>query len=215
MFRRSHTISYWRVFLAKIGGQPENLNAEKYNEEFALKLGNDLIAWLTIKDSIGTVKNIFYEDFLLIERGDLTEDIISYLAKKFDSFSGLIKKAKKIQEIKILKYAGRKVLNSSVGIFCLKANHGYTEKVEYTQKNQVELVDDGEPIKYLPPDKLMELEKTYEEQLRIMKGYRVDIKHIKKPDEKKVPIKNAVSNRKPNKKRSKKSTATARKKKAS
>ena len=47
-----------------------NLAAEKWTEEIALDLANDLIDWMKKEDS-----NIFYEDFLFIEK-DLYNDLI-------------------------------------------------------------------------------------------------------------------------------------------
>jgi len=201
-------ISFWRVFVANKGGQPGNKNAEKYNEEFALKLGNDLIEWLKVLPS-----NILFEEFFYFKfDGNLHPNNISKLSQKFDSFSHLIKRAKKMQEIKLQKYAGSAILNSSMAIFCLKNHHNFRDKFEHIEKKEVDLFQDGEPIKSLPPEKLIELEQTLETQLGIMKGYSVS---IKKSDEKKAHLKNAVSNRKSNKKRSKKGKTTTRKKKAS
>jgi len=201
-------ISFWRVFVANKGGQPGNNNAEVWTEEIVLEIGRDIIEWM--KDKPAHIYFNVYMDFHC--KHDLSFNFIEQQSKRFDSFRELIKKAKRMQEAKIVQYAGTKIVNPTMGIFFLKNHHGYTDKMENTEKQQVELLADGGPIQELPQDKLLALEKTLETQLGIMKGYTVI---RKKPDEKKAPIKNALSNRKPNKKRSKKSTATTRKKKAS
>ena len=69
---------------------------EKWTEQKAIDLGNELIEWLKQKDESGEDKgNMFFEEFLIIEK-DLYLDLISYLSGKFSSFSELIEKAKKI-----------------------------------------------------------------------------------------------------------------------
>ena len=89
------------------GGQIGNKNAEKWTEEEALKLGNELIVWLKEKDEDGQDKgNIFFEEFLIIEK-NMYRDLIDYLSSKFESFSELKKRAKEIQELKLIKFLRR------------------------------------------------------------------------------------------------------------
>ena len=108
------------------GGQYNNQNAAKWIVEDALSLGNDLIAWLTKQPT-----NMFYEEFLVIEKG-LYPDLIAKLSKKFKSFSELIEKAKKIQEMKLLKYGVADKLNASMTKFVMINNHGYkSEKQDF------------------------------------------------------------------------------------
>lgn len=108
---------------------------EKWTEKKALKLGDDLIKWMKEKDEKGNDKgNIFYEDFLCIEN-DYYEELISYLCKKFTSFLNLIKKAKKIQELKLIKYGIADRLQPTMTIFVLKNHHAYKDKTE-TDLNQ-------------------------------------------------------------------------------
>lgn len=102
--------------------QPE----EKWTEEEALKLGNDLIVWMKA-NSI----NMFWEEYLVIER-DLYEGVISYLCGKFTSFSKLIEKAKKIQEIKLKKYGTADQLNATITKFVLINDHDWRDKSELT-----------------------------------------------------------------------------------
>jgi len=111
---------------------------EKWTEEKALALADELIEWLREKDEDGEDKgNIFYEEFLIIEK-DLYVDVIRYLTDKFSSFSERIKQAKKIQELKLQKYGVGDRLNASMTKFTLMNNHGWTDKSESKQKIQVE-----------------------------------------------------------------------------
>ena len=65
---------------------------EKWTEEKALKLGEDLIEWQKA-DSV----NMFWDEYLVLER-DLYPSLIAYLSNKFTSFSKLIEKAKKYRK---------------------------------------------------------------------------------------------------------------------
>lgn len=104
--------------------KPGNKAAEKWHEEDALKLGNELIAWLKAKPT-----NIYFQEFLYLEN-DYYTTVIDYLSNKFESFSNLIKEAKKIQELKIVKYSSLNKLNPTMSIFVLKNCHGFKDKQE-------------------------------------------------------------------------------------
>lgn len=97
---------------------------EKWTEKKALKVGSDLIEWLKA-DS----KNIFFEEFLYVEN-DYYSELITYLSNKFSSFLKLIKKAKKIQEIKLMKYGVFDNLNAAMTKFTLINNHNWKDKQE-------------------------------------------------------------------------------------
>ena len=101
--------------------QPE----EKWTEERALSLGKELIEWLKEE---GT-ENMFFEEFLVIKK-DLYPELTSYLCNKFSSFSKLIAKAKKIQEIKLKKYGSGDVLNATITKFVLINEHEWKDKSE-------------------------------------------------------------------------------------
>lgn len=108
--------------------QPE----EKWTEERSLKLADDLIEWLNAKDEDGEDKgNMFYEEFLVIER-NLYPDLIGYLTGKFSSFSDRIRKAEKIQELKLQKYGVGDRLNASMTKFVLANKHGWKERQDNT-----------------------------------------------------------------------------------
>lgn len=113
---------------AKKGGQPENKNAEKWTEEVLLKVGDGLFNWMLAKES-----NVFMREYLLINHG-ITIDHLSKYTKKYDSFCGLIKKAKEYQEIKLMKHSKR--IGMPMAIFCLKANHGYKDKIDITTNDK-------------------------------------------------------------------------------
>ncbi len=118
--------------------QPE----EKWTEENALNLGNELIEWLK-KPSKG---NIFFEEFLYINENYYPE-LIAYLSKKFTSFLNLLDRAKNIQKIKLIKYGVSDLLNAPMTKFTLINNHNMSDKqvIENPVSNKIAL------LKELPP----------------------------------------------------------------
>lgn len=106
----------------------------KWTKAKAMQLANDLIAWQK-KDAI----NIFWEEFLVIER-DLHPNVIGYLRKKYSSFSDLLEKARKIQELKLQKYATADKLNAAITKFVLINKHGWRDKQEVTGADGRDLV---------------------------------------------------------------------------
>jgi FMN phosphatase YigB (HAD superfamily) len=98
--------------------------AEKWTEEKALQLGNDLIDWMKNNEI-----NMFWEEYLVMER-DLYPELIAYLSNKFTSFLKLIGKAKKVQEIKLKKYGTADKLNATITKFVLINEHGWRDKQE-------------------------------------------------------------------------------------
>ena len=103
--------------------QPE----EKWTEEKALQLANDLIDWMKNNEI-----NMFWEEYLVMER-DLYPELIAYLSNKFTSFLKLIGKAKKVQEIKLKKYGTADKLNATITKFVLINEHGWKDKQEINQ----------------------------------------------------------------------------------
>lgn len=113
------------------GGQPGNQNAAKWTEEKALNIAHDLINWMNEVDESGEDKgNIFFKEFLM--KNDLYQDLIDYLCDKYMSFSELIKKAKEIQEYKIVKYGITDRLQPAMTIFTLKNLHNWKDKRDVT-----------------------------------------------------------------------------------
>ena len=109
--------------------QPE----EKWTEENALALAAELIAWQKQKPD-----NIFYEEFLIIEK-DLYREIIAYLSKKFTSFLKQIERSKQIQEIKLKKLGTADLLNASMTKFVLINEHNWKDKTETEHSGAVSI----------------------------------------------------------------------------
>jgi hypothetical protein len=131
--------------------QPE----EKWTEQKALELGKDLINWLKAKDADGEDKgNMFYEEYLVIER-DFYLDLIRYLSNKFTSFSELIEKAKKIQEIKLVKYGVGDRLNATMTKFTLTNNHGWSDQTKTVNENINHNIE-------LTPERAKEVKKIFD-----------------------------------------------------
>lgn len=121
--------------------QEGNKAAEKWTEKKAIQLGNELIDWLKEKDEEDQDKgHIFYEEFLHIVKNFYPE-LPSYLAGKFSSFFKLLERAKKIQEIKLVKYGVADRLNASMTKFCLINHHGYYDKQLIDHSNKGEKFD--------------------------------------------------------------------------
>lgn len=112
-----------------IGGQPGNKNAERWDEENALKLGEELMEWLTDEGSY--YENVYFQRFLMINKS-LGHNTINYLCNKFDSFRDYIREAKRIQEVKISEGALNQKFAASPAIFQLKAKFGYHEGIKKT-----------------------------------------------------------------------------------
>lgn len=95
---------------------------EKWSEKRATDLGSELIDWLNAED-----ENVFFQEFLIINK-KLYPDITRYLCNKYSSFYELIETAKKIQEIKLVKFGVFDKLNSTMTKFVLINHHEYTDK---------------------------------------------------------------------------------------
>lgn len=129
------------------GGRPE-----EWTEDRACTFANELVHWMS-KD-----ENIFWERFVVIEKG-MDPTTLSYLQRKFrekkydeskpidrekvkkrDEFFKAIKRAEKIQELKL---ADKAMDNRSVGgaVFLLKNKHGYADKQEVKQETRQINVD--------------------------------------------------------------------------
>lgn len=120
----------------KVGGQLGNTNAQKWTEQALLEIGNKLLKWMESKN------NIFFEEFLL--EHDLYGTFLATYRDKYPSFSKLVYRADKIQEIKLKKLALMKETDSSMTKFCLINHHGFvSEKTqnEQTGKQTIEIVE--------------------------------------------------------------------------
>lgn len=94
-----------------------------WTEEAAMKLSDELFAWLDKPE------NIWFEKFIYQEK-KLYHQIISELCDKYPKFSDTIKTAKKIQESKIVDFAMKGMTNTTMSIFVLKNNYGWVDKQE-------------------------------------------------------------------------------------
>ena len=95
-----------------------------WTETKVLELGEELIQWLKEDD-----ENIWFEKFLYQEK-DLYPQFISEMVHKYDKFSELIKRAKKIQESKLVDGTLKMGLNPTMAIFVLKNHYQYTDKTQ-------------------------------------------------------------------------------------
>jgi hypothetical protein len=109
-----------------------------WTEEKVLQLGEELIEWLKASDD-----NVWFERFLY-EIKDLYPQFISEMKDKYPKFSELIKRAKKIQESKIVDGTFKHNINPTMAIFVLKNHYQYTDKqhTEITISEQPLLPDD-------------------------------------------------------------------------
>jgi len=114
-----------------------NKSAEKWNEEEALKFGNDLLDWMREAD-----ENIFFDDFIYLVNhkgkyaGKIYADLPGYLAKKFSSFLDILDICRKIEETKLKKFSAFDKLNASIAKFLLSAEYNYREKSDMTTKGE-------------------------------------------------------------------------------
>lgn len=99
------------------GGRPV-----KWTEEKILQLGEELIAWLKADED-----NVWFERFLYEEK-DLYPQLIGEMKGKYPKFAELLKKAKKIQENKLVDGTLKHSLNPTMAIFVLKNHYQYTDK---------------------------------------------------------------------------------------
>ncbi len=105
--------------------------AEKWTEQEAIKLAEELLAWIKEPD------HTFYEDFLCVEN-DYYPELISYLSNKFSPFLNLIKRAKKIQEMKLIKLGISDKVATTMSIFCLKNHHDYKDRKDHNINATIE-----------------------------------------------------------------------------
>lgn len=109
-----------------------NNAAEKWTEEKALELGEELLSWI----KTGGKENMFFNWFLKVEKG-LYTDLTAYLSKKFPFFNDILEEAKEIQQIKLIKYGVDDKLSAQMTKFVLMNHHGMSEKVENDNRSSI------------------------------------------------------------------------------
>jgi len=108
-----------------------NKAAEKWTEDAAIMLGDDLLNWMLAADG-----NIFFDEFLFIAcdeskyPGKIYRDLLRYLSNKFSSFSERLEKAKEIEKLRLKKFGAFDRLNAGIVKFLLSAEYGLSEKKE-------------------------------------------------------------------------------------
>ena len=127
--------------------QKGNKAAEKWTEERALSFGNEMLSWMLSAD-----ENVFFDEFIFLIAPELPDykDISiftttpAYLANKYESFSNLLERARKIQETRLRKFGAFDKLNASIVKFLLSAEHGLSEKSEMKTTNTTTIINLGE-----------------------------------------------------------------------
>lgn len=109
-----------------------NKEAEKWTEEIALELGEELIEWISSEGK----ENMFFGWFFHIEKG-LYRDLPQYLCRKFPSFKELYDKAVEIQKLKLIKYGVDDKLNAQMTKFVLSNLHDMADKSENKNEDNV------------------------------------------------------------------------------
>lgn len=95
---------------------------EKYTDEFLENLAKELIEWIEKND------NFWLGDFAF-QRG-FSRQRLSEFEKKNEVFADAYKRAKDMQESKLVRLGLSKKNNSSMAIFALKNVAGWRDKVE-------------------------------------------------------------------------------------
>lgn len=126
--------------------QKGNKAAEKWTEERAYNFGIEILNWMDSAD-----ENIFFEEFIFLIAPKLEAyadmsirvNTPAYLANKFESFSNLLERARKTQEIRLKKFSSFDKLNVSMAKFLLSAEHGLSEKSRVESTNTTTIIDLG------------------------------------------------------------------------
>ncbi len=139
-----------------VGDKPKKIGRPTiWTEEKALELGRELVEWMLADES-----RTYWQRFIVIEKG-LYKELINDLVKKWPSFSPLLKRAKEIQELRLLETVGKGEIKS---LFVLKNHHGYADRVEVKSDNLNRSLD------------TKDLSAASDEQLREMLKSMVDSK---------------------------------------
>lgn len=114
------------------GGKPGNKNAEKWTEEKALELGNNLLKWMTESNT-----NLAVETFLY-EINNYPVGIVERLKEKYKSFAKLFEQALKVQKGKLMTGSILNKYNAGFVKFLLINNHGMQSDKNITNINMLQ-----------------------------------------------------------------------------
>ena len=92
----------------------------KWTEEASMELIDKLFAWMEEDE-----ENVFFIRFL--QKHGCYDELIRELSDRYPAFSLAIKKAKKLQEQKLLYLGSKGKFNPVFTMFNLKCNHGYQD----------------------------------------------------------------------------------------
>lgn len=111
-----------------------NTNAQVWDFETAKKLFTDLIDWLN-----ADLQNVFIISFLAERK--IHKSTLDYLIDTYDNeakeLRDLEKTAKTIQEARLVDLGFKNVGNPTITIFLLKNNHGYKDRYENDNTNNL------------------------------------------------------------------------------
>jgi hypothetical protein len=108
-----------------------NKSAEKWTEDKAIELGEELLEWISEETSDPT-ERMFMNGFFLIKK-KIATSTVTLLANKFSSFRHLYEEAKKISEYKLAMHGTGDRLNAQMTKFVLQNNHNWTDKKDIQQ----------------------------------------------------------------------------------
>lgn len=101
----------------------------EWTEEKAIELANELLDWMLEEE------NVYFEKFLVVNKR-LYPELIADLSSKYPMFSQSVKRARKIQEMKLAQLLLNMKGNPGGVIFALKNNgHNWTDKRETKSEN--------------------------------------------------------------------------------
>lgn len=131
---------------------------KKWTEEALVQLGTELVEWM-----LSDVEHVYWQEFLVVEKG-LYKELISQMTSQSQAFSQLVKRAKDIQEVRLVKKEGKGEIKS---IFVLKNHHGYADKQEVkTDQTIHQTVKDISELRDMTTDDLKEQVRSLTERLR-------------------------------------------------
>jgi len=122
----------------------------KWTEEEALKVGYELLEWMEASED-----NLFFQEFLVTKKG-LYRDLVADLSGYYPEFARIVKKAKELQEFRLVRLAAKQKINPVFTIFLLKNHHNYEDKKTVESTNVNLNIEDRKKLQNLDPADLKE-----------------------------------------------------------